>query len=72
MEAGNSEIEDQNSDRFSEGLSDHNEMLGLREPTLGDCWHPMMNEDYLRIFHQSIDANNFELKPALINMVQHQ
>ena len=44
-------------------------MLGLREPTLGDCWHPMMNEDYSRIRQQPIDANNFELKPALINMV---
>ena len=32
----------------------------------------MMNEDYSAIFHQSIDANNFELKPRLINMVQQQ
>ena len=47
-------------------------MSGLREPTLGDCWHPMMNEDYSGICHQLIDANNFELKPALINMVQQQ
>ena len=65
-------MEDQNSDRFSEGHSDHNEMPGLREPKLGDCWRPMMNEDYSGIHHQPIDANNFELKPALINMVQQQ
>ena len=66
------EIEDQNSDRFNEGHLDHNEMPGLRELTLGDCWQPMMNEDYSVIRHHPIDANNFELKPALINMVQQQ
>ena len=70
VETGNSEMEDQNSDRFSECHSDHNEMLEFREPTLGDCWRPMMNEDYSRIIHKPIDANNFELKPTLINMVQ--
>ena len=32
----------------------------------------MMNEDYSGIRHQPIDANNFELNPALINMVQQQ
>ena len=31
-----------------------------------------MNEDYLGIRHQPIDANNFKLKLALINMVQQQ
>ena len=72
MKAANEEMEDKNNDRFSEGISNYNEMLGLREPTLGDCWHPMMNEDYSRIGHRPIDANNFELKPALINMVQPQ
>ena len=64
------EMEDQNSGRFIEGHSDHNDMLGLRKPTLGDCWRPLMNEDYSGICHQLIDANNLELKPALINMVQ--
>ena len=67
--AANAEMEDQNSDKFSEGHSDHNEIPGHREPTLGDCWSLMMNEDYLRIRHQPFDANNFELKPTLINMV---
>ena len=66
-------MEGHNSDRFSEGHSDLNEMAELREPTLGDYWRPMMNEDYSGIRHQPIDANNFELKPALIDMVQqHQ
>ena len=31
-----------------------------------------MNENYLEIQYQPIDANNFELKPALISMVQQQ
>ena len=65
-------MEDQNSDRFSEGHSDHNEMPGLRELILGDCWRSMMNEDNSGIRYQPIDANNFELKPAMINMVQQQ
>ena len=65
-------MEDHNSDRFSNGHSDHNEMPGLRESTLGDCWRPMMNEDYSGIHHWPIDANNFELKPTLINMIQQQ
>ena len=55
-------MEDQSSDRLSEGYSDHNEMHGLRELTLGDCWHSMINKDYSGIRHQSIDANNFKLK----------
>ena len=32
----------------------------------------VLNENYLGIRHQSIDANNFELKPALISMVKQQ
>ena len=70
IKVDNIEIEEKNSDRFSEGQSDHNEMLGIQESTLGDCWRPMMNEEYSGIRHQPIDANIFELKPALINMVK--
>ena len=68
----NTKIEDYNTDRFSEGHSYHNEMPRIREPTLGDCWRPMMKKEYSGIRHQCIDANNFELKPALISMVQQQ
>ena len=65
-------MDDLNTDKFNEGHSDQKEILGIREPTLGDCWRPMMKEDYSGIRHQPIDANNFELKPALISIVQQQ
>ena len=61
-----------NNYRYNEGHSDQNEILEMREPTFGDFWRSLLNENYLRIRHQSIDANNFELKPALISMVQQQ
>ena len=69
VKADKVEMDDPNTDKFSEGHSAQNEMLGIGKPTLGDCWRPMMNEDYSVIRHQPIDANNFELKPALILMV---
>ena len=65
-------MDDPNTNRFNEGHSNQNEMPGIREPTLGDCWRPMMNEDYSGIRRQPIDGNNFELKPTLISMVQQQ
>ena len=72
VKVDNIEMEDQNSDKFNEGHSDQNEMPRIRDLTLGDCWRPMMNEDYSGIRHQPIDANNFKLKPTLISMVQQQ
>ena len=38
---------------------------------LRDYFRPVFNDNYSGIWHQTINANNFELKPALINMV-HQ
>ena len=70
--AANAEMEAQNSDRLSEGHSNHNEIPGVREVTPGNYWRPMMNKDDSRIFHQPIDVNHFELKLALINMVKQQ
>ena len=37
IEYGNIIMEEHNSDRYSEGHSDRNEIHERREPTLGDC-----------------------------------
>ena len=37
---------------------------------LRDYFKPVVNENYSGIRRQTINANNFELKPALINMVE--
>ena len=38
-----------------------------------DFWRPLIQEDYYAVRQPVIDTNNFELKPALITMVQqHQ
>ena len=37
VKADNIIMEDRNSDRYSEGHSDHNEVLGMRELIIGDC-----------------------------------
>ena len=38
--------------------------------TMEDFWKPIIQDEYSAIRQPSIDANNFELKPALITMVQ--
>ena len=38
--------------------------------TLKDYVRPVVNGNYSSIMRQPINANNFELKPALISMVQ--
>ena len=38
--------------------------------TLRDYYRPVVAENYSGIQRQTVPANNFELKPALINMVQ--
>ena len=35
-----------------------------------DLWRPVIREDYSAVGAPVVDANNFELKPALITMVQ--
>ena len=37
---------------------------------LRDYFKPVVNDNYSEIQRQAINANNFELKPALNNMVQ--
>ena len=38
--------------------------------TMEDFWRPIIQEEYSAIRQPTVDANNFELKPALITMVQ--
>ena len=44
-----------------------------RPNTMEDFWRPIIQEEYSAVRQPAIEANNFELKPALITMVQqHQ
>ena len=38
--------------------------------TMEDFCRPVIQDEYSAVRHPSIDANNFELKPTLITMVQ--
>ena len=40
--------------------------------TMEDLWRPIIQDEYFAIRQPTVDANNFELKPALITMVQQQ
>ena len=46
---------------------------GARRPpiidTMEDFWRPIIEEEYYAIRQPTVDANNFELNPALITMV---
>ena len=37
--------------------------------TMEDFWRPIIQDEYSAIRQTTVDANNFELKPALITMV---
>ena len=41
-----------------------------RPNTTEDFWRPIIQEEYSAVRQPTIEANNFELKPALITMVQ--
>ena len=44
-----------------------------REMTMEDFWRLVIQDEYSAVRQPAIEANNFELKPALITMVQqHQ
>ena len=40
------------------------------QDTMEDFWRPVIQEEYLAVRQPTIEANNFELKLALITMVQ--
>ena len=39
-------MKDIQNDRYNEGHNYQNHLVGIREHTLGDCWKPMLNENY--------------------------
>ena len=41
-----------------------------RQMTMKNFWRPVIQDEYSTIRQPTIKANNFELKPALITMVQ--
>ena len=41
-----------------------------RQRTMEDFWRPVIREEYSAVRQPPIEANNFELKPALITMVK--
>ena len=44
-----------------------------RQMTMEDFWRPVIQDEYSTVRQIAIEANNFELKPTLITMVQqHQ
>ena len=38
--------------------------------TMEDFWRPIIKDEYSAVRQPTIEANNFELKPTLITMVQ--
>ena len=42
-----------------------------RQMTMEDFWRPVIQDEYSIMRQPTIEANNFELKPALTTMVQH-
>ena len=40
-----------------------------RPNAMEDSWRPIIQEEYYAVRQPAIEANNFELKPALITMV---
>ena len=53
-----------------ENQIDRNEEGHLQQRTLAEIWKPTINDNHSKVRLQLIDANNFELKPTLIFMVQ--
>ena len=41
------------------------------QDTMEDFWRPVIQEEFSKVRQPTIEANNFELKPTLTTMVQH-
>ena len=66
------EIADMADERLTGAV--HQEFAAEEVPqerdTMEDFWRPVIQDEYSAVRQPAIDANNFELKPALITMVQ--
>ena len=66
--AGNAIMEDERHDQIKE------QRTAARRPpiidTMEDFWRPIIQEEYSAIRQPTVDANNFELMPALTTMVE--
>ena len=54
-----------------EGSNQNQGSENQAQRALRDYFRPVVADNYLVIHRQAINANKFELKPTLINMVQH-
>ena len=68
--AENSAMADEKQDQ-TEGQRTTNRRPPI-DDTKEDFWRPIIQDEYSAIRQPTVDANNFELKPALITMVQQQ
>ena len=61
-------------ERINQTVEQETAAEGLqRHGTMEDLWRPVIQVEYSAIRQHAVEANNFELKPALITMVQqHQ
>ena len=66
--AENSALADERQDR-TEGQRTEARRPPITD-TMEDFWRPIIQDEYSVIRQPTVDANNFELKPALITMVQ--
>ena len=58
---------------MAENHIDRNEEGNPQQRTLAEFWKPATNDNYSGVRLQPVDANNFELKPTIVSMVQqHQ
>ena len=67
----NPEIWQIKRERFQAISEEEEEVERNQRPnTMEDFWTPIIQKEYSAVRQPAIEANNFELKPALITMVQ--
>ena len=58
-------------ERLQAILEEEEELERNQRPnTMEDFWRPIIQKEYFVVIQPAIEANNFELKPAFITMVQ--